>query len=429
MSRPELALALVLITSLPARADSIEGSRPSSSPSAQGSIDASITTLLAGRQDPRDGRVYTVVPAYELLQLRADFQTRYVTDLKLVVSAWGEVAFGEDKLGALAGDVDIGYLEGKLFDQRVTLRLGRQLVWAGGARMFQLDGGLVRARLYRGLHVEAWGGAPVTPRFAVRLGDAAIGGRVSYRHSIDTEVGLSFLHVLDRGRVARQDLGVDGRWVPLRVLQVTGYLLYSVPEQRLAEVDLGISAQPHLILDLRVEYRRTAPDLFLPRSSILSVFADTSRDEVGTAVWVRPLEPLTLRGDYYLVADPAGLGHRAGARATLRLGASGQTTLGAEGRLLRLPQNGYTEARLFSTHRLPRDLFLALDLDAYLLEQPVRGATLSLTGAATVGWDFARFWRATLTGLADTTPLVERRFEVLVKLAYNHTWRIRERRP
>ncbi len=32
-------------------------------------IDATITTLVAGRQDPRDGKVYTVVPIYQLLNL------------------------------------------------------------------------------------------------------------------------------------------------------------------------------------------------------------------------------------------------------------------------------------------------------------------------------------------------------------------------
>jgi hypothetical protein len=46
-----------------------------------------------------------------------------------------------------------------------------------------------------------------------------------------------------------------------------------------------------------------------------------------------------------------------------------------------------------------------------------------------VGWDFARGWRAAVTALADTTPLVERRVEVVAKLVYNHVWRFHEVKP
>src|SRR5690349_2548339 len=95
-------------------------------------LDASATTLLAGRQDPRDGRVYTVVPAYQSLQLRLSEipDNRYVSDLKLVVSAWGQMAFGEPREMLLA-DLDAGYLEGALLKRRVHLRLGRQMIFGG----------------------------------------------------------------------------------------------------------------------------------------------------------------------------------------------------------------------------------------------------------------------------------------------------------
>jgi beta-galactosidase beta subunit len=389
-------------------------------------VDASVTTLLAGRADARDGRVYSVVPAYEMLQLRLDdVHTRYV-DLRVVVSAWGEVAFGDPRDGRTAGDVDIGYVEAAAFDRRITLRAGRQLVWAGGARVFQLDGGAARLRVYRRLYLDLYGGAPVTPRFAVKLGDAVAGGRASWRHSFDSEVGLSYLHVLDAGRVARQDFGADARWSPRRELAFTGYLLYSVPERRIADADVGATWQPIAKLDVRVNYQRTAPDLFLSRSSILSVFASETRDEAGGNAYVRPLPRLTFNGDYHFVFDAAGLGQRAGGRLTLNVGRAFQTLFGVEGRVLTLPGNGYSEARLFCTHRLSRALLVAVDFDTYVLQQPVNGATLSMTGTATVAWDFARGWRAVVTGLADTTPLVERRFEFLARLVYNHEWRFHQ---
>jgi hypothetical protein len=389
-------------------------------------VDATVTTLLAGRSDVRDGRVYTVVPAYEMLQLRLDdVHTRYL-DLRVVVSAWGEVAFGDPRDGRTTGDVDVGYVEAAIAEQRLTLRAGRQLVWAGAARVFQLDGGSARWRIWRGFYLDVYGGAPVVRRFGVKLGDVAAGGRASWRPTIDSELGLSYFEVLDGGRVAREDLGADARWSPMRALAFTGYLIYAAPERRIAEADLGTTWQPFAMLDVRVDYRRTAPDLFLPRSSILSVFATESRDEAGGDVYAKILPRLSIEGDYHFIADASGFGQRGGGRLSLHAGRAFQTLLGVEGRALRIPGNGYTEARAFCTHRLSPSLLVALDLDAYFLEQPINGATLSLTGSATVAWDFARGWRAVVTGLADTTPLVERRFEILARLVYNHEWRFHE---
>jgi hypothetical protein len=409
-----LVLAAALLAAAPARATV---------------VDATVTTLLAGRQDPRDGRVYSVVPAYEMLQLRLDdVHTRYV-DVRVVLSAWGEVAFGEPRDGRATGDVDIGYIETAVFSRRATFRAGRQLIFAGGARVFQLDGGSARLRLFERLFVDVFGGAPVTPRFAVKLGDAVVGGRLSWRESINTEGGLSYLHVLDGGRVAREDLGADLRYTPVRALALSGYLLYAVSERRIGEIDVGATWQPHATVDVRVDYRRTAPDLFLPRSSILSVFASETRDETGATLFARPVARLSLSADYHVVFEEAGVGHRAGGRAALRLSRGFQTLAGVEARALRLPDNGYTQVRLFATHRLSPSLLVALDLDAYALERAINGITLSLTGSATVAWDFARGWRAVVTGLADTTPLIERRFEVIARLVYNHQWRFRRVTP
>lgn len=405
-----LALALVA-TAAPARAEI---------------VDASVATLLNGRADVRDGRVYTVVPAYEMLQLRLDdVHTRYV-DLRVIVSAWGEVAFGDPQDGRATGDVDIGYVEAALFDHRLTLRAGRQMIWAGAARMFQLDGGSARWRIWRGFYLDVYGGVPVVQRFGVKLGDAAAGGRASWRPSIDSELGVSFFETLAEGRVSRQDLGADARWSPLHDLALTGYLIYAMPERRIGEADVGATWQPYWNLDVRADYRRTAPDLFLPRSSILSVFATESRDEAGGELYAKPLPRLSVEGDYHFVFDAAGFGQRGGGRISLHAGRAFQTLIGLEGRALRLPGNGYTEARAFCTHRLSPSLLIGLDLDTYFLEQAINGATLSLTGSATVAWDFARGWRAVLTGFADTTPLVERRFEILARIVYNHEWRFHE---
>src|SRR5262245_45360157 len=78
-------------------------------------LDATATVLIAGHADPRDGRIHTVVPAYEALTLHAsDFGFRYLEDFHIAVQGWGLIAFGDPRPGeAPAGDLDIGYLEGK----------------------------------------------------------------------------------------------------------------------------------------------------------------------------------------------------------------------------------------------------------------------------------------------------------------------------
>ncbi|HXI60291.1 MAG TPA: hypothetical protein VNO55_29705, partial [Polyangia bacterium] len=59
-------------------------------------VDATSTTLLVGRQDPRDGVIHTAVPAYELVSVRAtDLRLRGVEDLNVVMSGWGAVVLGD----------------------------------------------------------------------------------------------------------------------------------------------------------------------------------------------------------------------------------------------------------------------------------------------------------------------------------------------
>src|SRR5439155_7173929 len=159
---------------------------------------------------------------------------------------WGKAAAGDPMDGRHAdADVSLGYLEGTLLSRRLALRVGRQLIIGGAARPTQLDGARVEARLPGGVGVTLYGGAPVTPRFAVHRGDALAGARLFWRPRLDAEVGASFVEGLDRGRSSRRDAGVDARWVPLAPVTLTGYGLWSLVEQRLAEVDVSSLPRPH----------------------------------------------------------------------------------------------------------------------------------------------------------------------------------------
>src|SRR6185369_5359883 len=205
----------------------------------------------------------------------------------------------------------------------------------------------------------------------------------------------------------------------------SGVALMSTVEKRLAEADVQVRWQPLLWMEVTADWWRTAPDLFLPRDSILTVFATQTRDEAGGSIYLRPLNRLRLEGDYHFVNDDLGQGHRGGARLTMSLGRAWETLLGAEGRVLSLPVNGYWQARLFAMHHAG-PIALTLDLDCYKLERPINGETLSFTGAATLGWTFAPHWRFVVAGIADTTPYVSQRFEVIAKLTWDQSFRLRQ---
>lgn len=395
-------------------------------------LDFSATTLLAGRSDPRDGKVYSVVPAYQLISLVAsDLKLRFVDDLKLVVSGWGgQTPANPLKQGeAVAGDLDVAFVEGKLLWRRVELRAGRQLVFRGAFRAYPLDGLAATIHIYKGLGVTGYAGSPVVPRFARAWADTVFGARLFYRHSYNSEVSASFIQAHDKGRLERRDLALDARWLFHRTLWAQAYGQLSLIELRLVEADVAVSWQPKTWVEVAVDYRRTAPDMFLSRSSIFAVFSEESRDEAGARFFLEPVPRLRILGDYHLVRNEAGLGHRAMLRGQATFGYDYLTTLGLEGRAFNLPQNTYVQGRLFASHHFLPRLFGSLDGDLYYFLKDVNGQRLSVTGAASLGYDFADGWRAVVTAIGDVTPQVQGRFEFIARLAYNGTIRLREVRP
>ena len=234
---------------------------------------------------------------------------------------------------------------------------------------------------------------------------------------------------VQRGALARQDVAIDARLAPHRSLALTGYALLSLREHRLAEADVAATWQPRDSVQIGLDYRRTAPDLFLPLNSIFAVFSQETRDELGGNFYVRMPATLRVYGDYHAVRNEEGWGHRGGAKVSLTLGRRNHTTLNTEVRVLKLPQNGYLQGRLYSLHQLSPALMATLGLDLYALDRPINGQAASLTGTGTVGYDLRGGFRVVASAMADMTPFVERRVEFVFKLAYNATRRFREVTP
>lgn len=397
-------------------------------------VEVSSMTLIQGRTDPGQDR--TVVPIVEQLGLMAsDPGNSTVSDLKLCLSGWGRLdpVDRSARLGN-AADLDLGFVSMAILDRAFTFTLGRHLAFGGARRASHIDGLSAEATIFKGAGLSVFGGTPVVPRFASALGDVVFGGRVFYRPSPDAQVGASFFELLDHKSLARQEAGLDGRWM-LGKVTLSGFGTFALTDGRMAEANLDAELQATSSLWGHVNIGRTAPDLFISRTSIFSVFAADRRDEVGGGVSLRT-HRWRILGEYHFVlygADGTSAprnGHEGLVKATYRTTPS--TSLGAEARALLAPANGYLEGRLFATQRIAEVVALVLDLDAYHLQNPINGAlsgnrnsyVASLSGT----YDVAPGWLVALTGLASVTPFFEHRYEVLGKLVYNFSTR-QEVRP
>ncbi len=396
---PRKALILVLLAAAAARADGTS------------------STLFDSRPYLRNGG-YQETPIYQSFTLSARSDgTDWLQDVRIVARGWGRLTLGPPfDEHRTAGDVDSMYVEGRLLQRHLLLRVGRQLAIGGAVRATQFDGATARALVGGGFGAELFGGAPVQPRFSVSSGDALAGGRLFWTRSFDSEVGASFVYALHRGYLARKDVALDGSYTPLRAVTVSGLVQWSLEEKRLAEARLQALWQITQKLQLVGDVQRTSPDLFLDRSSIFAVFAEEIRNEAGGEVVWRVVQPVSLTADYHWLRVEGGHGHRAGARATLHTvqGAS----YGAELRLLTQPDNGYKQARLFAIRKLPHDLTVTLDLDAYWLEREVNAQKRSFVASLSCGWAFSPAWEAMLAASLGTTPYFEHREELIARLTY-----------
>jgi len=417
-TRLTMALAAATLAALPAKADVLQ---------------ASATTLVTGGQTYRGGQLERAIPVYELVTLSATEMKTGWAEFEATLSAWGAVDAGPIRFwqnGApsgsrASGDVDVGYLRADMLDRRVTVRLGRQIIADGTARMIHIDGGQLILRLPAGFGLSGWGGAPVAPRFDARGGelalqgtraDVAYGGRVSWGRPGLLEVGASATMAKDGSEVSREDLGADLRLTPFHALELTASGFYSLSEERVGQVQVGARLHAHRDLAVFADYQHVEPDLFLPRNSILSVFAAEKRDDVGAGVRWTPRRNVVVDAEGYYLKEPEGDGRRARLRGTLR--PYGFGAVGAEVAYLKIPENGYLQGRLFGQRDIGK-VSASLDLWIYRYENKVNDQSQSLGGTITGGYAIGPAWKVVLAATAGSDPLYKSRAEVMAKLVWN----------
>lgn len=434
-----LLAALLACTATSARADTVEVS--------------STTLLLVGPQT-RGGapgvepEVVTVAPAYEILTVSARNVTNsFANDLRLEVSGWGSYDIDELRWDAgttsnLNADLVTAYVSGRVANDHLLVRVGREHVMAGVARMIHIDGGEVFLTA-GGLGLRGYAGLPVSQRFQSRSGvqswnptggDLAYGGRLSYAFSPGgfsgkgLDVGVSANYVQDGDDPVRQEVGGDARWQPTRALTFLASGAYSLYDERASEGNFTILWAASKKLHVTADWRFTAPDLLLPRNSILSVFSQEQRNDFGGGLRYELAHGVELGVDTHLAIEPGEedgdyIGNESEAELVWRRGTS---RAGVEVSYLDTLENGWWGARLFGRKDLGSRLFASADVMTHFFREDVNGESMAVTGTLTAGVQLARNFSAVLSGRAGMTPYLEQAFDVMVKLAYNQTYVAKE---
>ena len=425
-------------------------------PARADTVDVTSTTLLRVGQETRGGQptqkpaLDTVAPAFEILSISArGVRNPVLDDLAIVVSTWGSLELADRRWDAgrdtrLNGDVMTGYVEGKLLARHLTLRVGREHVMTGAARMIHLDGGEAVAVLPLGVRLSGYAGVPVSQRFTTRRatydwnptgGDLAYGGRAAWSYGLPgspgrgVDVGVSANFVEDHGDPVRQEAALDLRLQPVSNVFLTGFGAYSLYDERASEIGVRATWSATRALRVEADARHVAPDLLLARNSILSVFSAEERRSAGAGAWYRFGRGLEAGGSYHLSTEPGRdigdqkyIGQELEGRVTWE---SGPTLAGVELLFLDAFENGYVAGRLFGRRGMGK-LFAAADVLTHVFRDKVNGEKVAVTGALTGGVDLARNFSAVVSGGAGMTPFLEQTFTVMAKLVYNSTYRIRE---
>jgi hypothetical protein len=418
-------------------------------------VEGSSSTVVIGGQQTRGGlagekpELVSVIPAYEIVTVSArDIQALGMDELQLNFSGWGSYDLAKTRwdagvAGNSTGDVTSGYVLARFAHRAVTLRAGREVVAAGAGNMLQIDGGDVVIRLPYGISLSGFGGAPVAQRFSSRAGevswnpaggDLAYGGRLGWSLPFagafgrGLDLGVSAVDVSDSGHTVRQDAGFDLRLSPVTGLVVTAGGTYSLYESRFAEASLVAVYQATRKLFVSADFRFTSPDLFLSRQSILSVFTDTDRKEVGGGVRYKFSEALSAGADAHLLLEPGvgsatETGSELAARGEWERGA---THAGLEVTYLATGSKGYTGGRIYGRQEIDR-LFLLADVSAYAFKQEVNLQKSTVTGTVGGGFQLASNWSVVVAGRAGVTPFLEQQADLTVKLVYASSYRSTER--
>ncbi|MEO8843245.1 MAG: hypothetical protein ABI591_23055 [Kofleriaceae bacterium] len=350
---------------------------------------------------------------------------------------------GGDLTGDFPGDVVVMVMRARTDSGIASGQLGRYVATLGALRPIQIDGAGGRVRLPHRFTVEAFAGVPVLrdPTLS-RAWDWAVAGRVSRQIGDAGSVGIAYLQQREDGRLAAEEVGVDGGAAIGERDDVAAKLAYDLANPGVAEATLTAShRRGALRTELFATYR--AASHLLPATSLFSVLGDVPSELVGTTLTWRAAPRLDVVGsvavrhadgspiDGPAVTPPLGMGESATTpiagstapegfvRAKLRLDDRGASVLGAELRRDGVGEAGWTGARGTARIALPYTLTASTEVELVLPDHDRGLGRIWPWALVALGWTTGP-WNAAIAMEASASPTDRRRVDALVQLG--RTW-------
>lgn len=350
---------------------------------------------------------------------------------------------GGDLTGDFPGDVLVMVMRARTDNGLASGQLGRYVATLGALRPIQIDGAGGRVRLPHRFTVEAFAGVPVLrDPTLTRAWDWAVAGRVSRQIGDSGSVGIAYLQQREDGRLAAEEVGVDGGAAIGEHDDVAAKLAYDVANPGVAEATMTAShRRGALRTELFATYR--AASHLLPATSLFSVLGDVPSELIGTTLTWRAAPRLDVVGsiavrhadgspiDGPAVGTALAMGETATTplagstapegfiRAKLRLDEHGKSLLGAELRRDGVGEAGWTGARGTARIALPYALTASTELELVLPDHDRGLGRIWPWALAALGWTSGP-WNAAVAMEASASPTYRRRLDALVQLG--RTW-------
>lgn len=300
--------------------------------------------------------------------------------------------------------------------KRGSLRLGRQVVVAGGLRPLHVDGASARAHLPFRFEVEGFAGLPVVPRLGPRAFDWAVGGRVA-RPFGPARLGLAFLERRDRGALHTQELAADGGWQVRRV-DVAASAAWDLIASGLAEARLSAARRRRSVRVEAFAIHRS-PAHLLPATSLFSVLGDVPSRVAGADVRWRAAPRLDVGGSAGLRFIDGDVGEDLAMRTTLRLDDRGAGSVGLELRREGAIDGGWTGLRGFGRVPIRPRWSAAAELELAIPDEGGARGTAWPWGLAGITWR-PTDWE--LAGAVEAGASPEHRWRVDALLRLTRRW-------
>lgn len=176
------------------------------------------------------------------------------------------------------------------------IKLGRIYNYRGILHQ-RFDGGEIYYPLTDWFDIDVYGGRRPY-KYTEGADDTWLtGGRAGLNFARRSTIGLSWLLAKTDGQWDDQKIGGDWRFMPLDWLELSGFWGYDQISDEVFEIQTQAKASAARDLDFRFLYDYIIPGLYIPKSSIFSVYSLAEEESVAAQVVYRPGRQWTFLAD------------------------------------------------------------------------------------------------------------------------------------